>query len=110
MTAQLFKTNTFTRRVNATRPNGSSTDKFSFMAEFKLIDRATLEGRDDGEILEDALVSVSDFMPAEMVSDGLTDEQLREAVINDLCASQAAVLAFLEAGKQEGLKRKTSKR
>ena len=105
----LLKTTTFVRRVNVEVPVGRGVEKFSFDAEFKSIDRAQLEGRGDAEILEDALVSVGEFMPAEM-TEGANPDQLREAVINSLPASQAAVLAFLAATRQEAPKAKTSRR
>lgn len=106
----LLKTTTFTRRVNVEVPVGRTTEKFSFEAEFRSIDRAGLEGRGDAEILEDCLVSVGEFMPADMIDGSATPDQLREAVINNLPASQAAVLAFLAATRQEAPKAKTSRR
>lgn len=105
----LLKTTTFVRRVNVEVPVGRGVEKFSFEAEFKSIDRAAMEGRGDAEILEEALVSVGEFMPADM-AEGASADQLREAVINSLPASQAAVLAFLAATRQVAPKGKTSGR
>lgn len=105
----LLKSTTFVRRVNVEVPVGRGFEKFSFEAEFRMVDRAQLEGRGDAEILEDALVSVGEFMPADM-AEGASPEQMREAVMNSLPASQAAVLAFLGAARQEAPKGKTSRR